>query len=270
MRSAMKIGLRCATVAAIVACASGCVIELRTGTGTGGNFEGGGWSTPPPVVPVRAGVAPPVNNNGGAQRPPPILVGVSPPAQQQPATQVDPHIVPHIGSFGGVTVVKLLPPGNTFGGNSDGRGALKGVLYYVPEGSTKLPDFATLTPQAVTYVDQLNIPLTNFNEGFPGAPNRYEWFGFQYTGTFTTAKAGVYDFHVYSDDGSNIYVDGQKVIDNDGVHLAGLYGKHGQVTLSEGTHSLRVDYYQAYRWTLQLQLFVTPPGGREELWAPTI
>jgi hypothetical protein len=268
MRSAMKMGLRCATVAAIVVCASGCVIELRTGTSTGGGSFGG-FTTQPSVEPVRAGVAP--ANHGGSNQPPPMLVGVSPPTQQEPATQADPHIV-HIGSFNGsgVTVVKLLPPGNTFGGNADGRGALKGVLYYVPEGSQKLPDFATLTPQGVTYVDQLNIPLTNFNEGFPGSPNRYEWFGFQYTGTFQTARAGVYDFHIFSDDGANVYVDGQKVIDNDGVHLAGISGKHGQVTLNEGSHALRVDYYQAYRWTLQLQLFVTPPGGREELWAPSI
>ena len=262
MRSAMVRWVALAAVASMATVTSGCVLELRTGTG-GGNV--GSYTPPPPVTargaPRGVAVGAPQPQSPQVQ---PVLAGVSlPPARQ------DPHVV-HWGGLGGYQTVKMLPPTGVFGGNEDGQGALRGVLYFVPEGSMKLPDFSTLQPQGVTYTDQLNVPLQNFNGGFPGNPNRYEWFGFRYDGKFRASKTGNYDFHIFSDDGSIVYIDGRKVIDNDGVHLGGNVGVHGQVALSEGDHAIRVDYYQAYRWTLQLQLLVTPPGGRERLWAPVI
>ncbi|MDO5035342.1 MAG: metallophosphoesterase [Porphyromonas sp.] len=55
---------------------------------------------------------------------------------------------------------------------------------------------------------------------------------------------GLYRFYTYSDDGSVLYIDGQKVVDNDGGHSARL--REGEVALEAGLHRLRIDYYEDY------------------------
>ena len=42
-------------------------------------------------------------------------------------------------------------------------------------------------------------------------------FAVRYTGEFDVARAGSHTFHLTSDDGSRLYIDGQLVIDNDGM-----------------------------------------------------
>jgi hypothetical protein len=154
-------------------------------------------------------------------------------------------------------------------GTPDERGALKGLVYFLPEGTQRLPDFGTMTPQAALYTNSLNIPLSDFNEGFPGVANRVEWFGIKYEGQFNVSKAGNWVFKVVSDDGSRVYVDGRLVIDNDGLHTP--RASSTTVALAAGAHTLRVDYFQALRWDVQLQLWVTGPGETQErLWSPSL
>ena len=66
-------------------------------------------------------------------------------------------------------------------------------------------------------------------------------FGLMYTTYIQIDKAGEYHFYLLSDDGSKMYIDGSKVVDNDGGH--GLIEKEGTVKLTEGRHPLTIEFY---------------------------
>ncbi len=70
-------------------------------------------------------------------------------------------------------------------------------------------------------------------------PNNYAIW---YEGTFTTSIDATYQFATVSDDGSVLYVDGEKVVDNDGKH--GMEEKIGEIFLEKGPHQLSLGYYQ--------------------------
>jgi undecaprenyl-diphosphatase len=56
-------------------------------------------------------------------------------------------------------------------------------------------------------------------------------------------KSSTYRFSVNSDDGSWVYLDGTLLIDNGGIHPAKQADK--EISLSRGTHSLRIKYFDA-------------------------
>ena len=57
------------------------------------------------------------------------------------------------------------------------------------------------------------------------------------------ATAGEHTFRLTSDDGSVLRIDGNVVVDHDGLH--GDTSKDGAVTLTAGDHDLRIDYIEA-------------------------
>lgn len=153
-----------------------------------------------------------------------------------------------------------------FGNATSDSTSLKGDIYYLQEGTSSLPDFSTLTPVGSIYTKVLDIPTRSFTTGFPGVTNRFEWFAIRYTGTFNADRDGDYAFRLVSDDGSRLFIDGKKVIDNDGTHAT--QSVSGNVHLARGQHSIEVDYFQGPREEIALQLFWTPPGGSEGIANP--
>jgi len=136
---------------------------------------------------------------------------------------------------------------------------LRGEIYYVEPGSTALPDFAKLKPVGAIYTNGLNIPQRSFDEGFPGVTDRFEWFAIDYTGRFHITNAGRYQFQLMSDDGAILYIDGTKVVDNDGLHP--VRRKEGSMKLSTGTHTIRLSYFQGPRDWAALILKIHGPKG---------
>lgn len=53
---------------------------------------------------------------------------------------------------------------------------------------------------------------------------------------------GLYIFYLNSDDGANLYIDNNKIIDNDGSHI--MREAYGYVSLRGGIHQIKVNYYQ--------------------------
>ena len=49
-------------------------------------------------------------------------------------------------------------------------------------------------------------------------------FGYEFKTYIQIPKTGVYNFYLYSDDGSLLYIDGRVVIDNNGSHTAARKG----------------------------------------------
>src|SRR3954451_7740221 len=56
----------------------------------------------------------------------------------------------------------------------------------------------------------------------------------------TAPTAGQYTFRLRSDDGSELFIDDQLVIDHDGLH--GATDKDGELQLTAGLHTLRINF----------------------------
>ncbi len=227
------------------AMAAGCQVSVN-----------GGGSTQPNNPP------PPVYNN-----PPP---NGAPAAAPLPGYHSGPAAAPLPGSgasYGRYPLpdgssVPIISGGNSFG-NNNASGALRGYVYAIPAGTQRLPDLSSMRPIGVVYTRTFDVGDRNFNEGFPGIDNgRNSWFAIRYEGTFNVAVAGSYSFRLRTDDGSNLYIDDVKQIDNDGQHAPG--GSARMVYLSGGSHRIRLDYFQATGNT-SLQLYIAPPGGGERI-----
>ena len=63
------------------------------------------------------------------------------------------------------------------------------------------------------------------------------------TGQLLIEEAGKYSFELLSDDGSQLWLNGKRVIDNDGLHP--MTGVIGVVELATGAHDLKIRYFQA-------------------------
>ena len=125
-----------------------------------------------------------------------------------------------------------------------------------------------MTPVGTIYTEKLDIPSRGFEEGFPGITDRFEWFGISYIGGLVIPSDGNYKFKLTSDDGSKLYIDGELVIVNDGVHSPHTVTK--EVYLSKGDHWIGVDYFQGPRVMIALQLFVETPDGEETAVKPQL
>jgi outer membrane protein OmpA-like peptidoglycan-associated protein len=155
-----------------------------------------------------------------------------------------------------------------FGSKDPGLFNMKGTIYFLPDDTTAMPqDLSKLKPQGVIYADRLDVPPRDFQEGFPGVTDRFEWFGILYTGTFYIEKPGEYGWRVLSDDGALVWIDGEEVLNNDGIHPA--KEMDGTTKLTRGSHAIKVWYHQGPATEVALQLFITPPGGEEKIFAMT-
>ncbi|MCX7398516.1 MAG: PA14 domain-containing protein [Planctomycetales bacterium] len=66
-------------------------------------------------------------------------------------------------------------------------------------------------------------------------------FALMFTGHIVIDKPGKYTFFIASDDGSRFYIDGEQLIDNDGLH--GMVEKSGTVQLTAGLHPIVATYF---------------------------
>lgn len=71
-----------------------------------------------------------------------------------------------------------------------------------------------------------------------------DFFAYKFSSYIKIPSDGIYRFYTYSDDGSAVYIDGVKVVDNDGGHSARR--REGQIALRAGFHKIEVDYFEDY------------------------
>ncbi|QDU76752.1 Cytochrome c-552 precursor [Bremerella volcania] len=81
--------------------------------------------------------------------------------------------------------------------------------------------------------------MANFDKYVP--KGRKDAFATKQTASIVAPVAGDYKFYIASDDGSRVYVNGNLLIDNDGLH--GMVEKGGNVNLTAGTHEIVVTYF---------------------------
>jgi predicted phosphodiesterase len=96
----------------------------------------------------------------------------------------------------------------------------------------KLPDFSDLQPLKTGSIEKVDISIRE----------REEEIVMVFEGFIEIEEAGRYTFYTESDDGSNLYIHGQTIVDNDGDH--GMRERSGEVILKQGLHPFRVEYFQ--------------------------
>lgn len=122
-----------------------------------------------------------------------------------------------------------VPEGSCGGGVAEGQGLTR--AHYNGTWS-RLPDFDSLTPDRTDVAEQVTLG------GYAGD----ERFGLLFTGFLYIETAGAHDFELASDDGSRLYLDGDLVVDHDGLH--GFTAKQGRASLDAGWHPIRVEFFE--------------------------
>ena len=103
-------------------------------------------------------------------------------------------------------------------------------------------DFPSISPgTAPTYrgVDEA-IDLDRDQKVFPGTDLAKEFY-VRWRGEIRIPAGGKYTFYLKSDDGSRLFIDGQKVIEHGGLHP--WLENSGSVAISAGTHNIEVEYF---------------------------
>ena len=72
---------------------------------------------------------------------------------------------------------------------------------------------------------------------------RAEQCAIAFEGFVNVPEDGLFTFATLSDDGSRLYVDGERVVENDGLH--GMDRREGKVALRAGFHALRVEWFNS-------------------------
>jgi uncharacterized delta-60 repeat protein len=130
-----------------------------------------------------------------------------------------------------------------------------GLNYSYYEGIfTALPDFSTLTP-----IKTGNTPNVDISVRTPG---RDDYFAFKWDGFINIPTNGLYTFETVSDDGSRLYIDGNLVCDNDGLHAP--VSASGNVALSAGSHALKITYFESTGGEF-IQVYWAGPGIPRQL-----
>lgn len=111
----------------------------------------------------------------------------------------------------------------------------KGVAYTYYEGTCKhssdIPGMKRVSQGVMPAISIAHAPAQDH-------------FAYEFEALIKIDRRGVYRFYTYSDDGSLLYIDNQKVVDNDGGHSARR--AEGVVALEAGWHKLRVVYFENY------------------------
>lgn len=119
--------------------------------------------------------------------------------------------------------------------------------YYVDHWD-RLPNFLKLTPERTGIIEHFSLDVIE---------NNRDHFALLLFTSISITEAGEYIFYVGSNDGSQLAVDNQLIIDNNGEH--GYEEKSGKIKLDKGRHSLELKYFQAGGGQ-ELKVFWKGPG----------
>lgn len=100
----------------------------------------------------------------------------------------------------------------------------------------KLPDFDNLKHEDEGKLESGLFDISPATREFS--------FGFVFTGTLKAPADGEYTFWLNSDDGSRLTIDGNVVIEYDGIHGEEAGPKVQKVQLKQGRLPIRIDYFQ--------------------------
>ncbi|WP_295883892.1 DUF1800 family protein [uncultured Thiohalocapsa sp.] len=138
------------------------------------------------------------------------------------------------GAGAAVAVVADLPPAAD--GDPSAAGTVGGGVFFTWYSGRfhSLPDFAALTPSGYGVAPGFGIdPVPQSDD-----------FAVRYTGFLTIPAPGEYRFYTRSDDGSDLLLDGERIVNNDGRH--GMRTRWSEpVRLDAGDYPIEVGFFEA-------------------------
>ncbi|HLG40762.1 MAG TPA: alpha-L-fucosidase [Chitinophagaceae bacterium] len=128
-------------------------------------------------------------------------------------------------------------------------GKKKGInyRYYQPETNVDISSIND-KPDETGVTDMISIT----------GKKRKDKFAFDFSGYLKIEKDGIYSFFLESDDGSQLFIDNEEIINNGGYH--GTVEKAGKAALKKGYHKIRVMYFDA-GGVNSLKVSIHPEGG---------
>jgi alpha-L-fucosidase len=128
----------------------------------------------------------------------------------------------------------------------------KGIIYkyYQPAGSVDISSINE-RPDETGTTDIISI----------AGKKRTDKFAFEFSGYIKIEKDGIYTFYIESDDGSQLFINNEEVINNGGYH--GTVEKSGRAALKKGYHKIKVLYFDAGGGNA-LKVSVQPQGGNKD------
>jgi hypothetical protein len=112
--------------------------------------------------------------------------------------------------------------------------------YYDIGAVTELPDFVMLEPYATELTSSVDF---SFSTGDFAGSHLDRGVGAVFEGFFQAPANASYTFWTESSDGSALWIDGQPVVDNDGLHAMQEVG--GTIALRAGLHSFHLEFFSA-------------------------
>lgn len=111
----------------------------------------------------------------------------------------------------------------------------QGIAYNYYEGEvTSVQQIEKLKMKSTGIVSDISLSMASATD----------YFAVEYNGYLKIPVDDVYQFYLTSDDGAVLFIDGQKVVDNDGSHSAQT--KFGSVALAMGYHRIKIQYIESY------------------------
>ncbi|MGC6486036.1 MAG: PA14 domain-containing protein, partial [Planctomycetota bacterium] len=123
--------------------------------------------------------------------------------------------------------------------------------FETPKGFGEWPDISSWTPAASGVVDTIGKEVATRGSNYL----------LEFTATLEVPTTGEWTFAIRSDDGGWIWVDGEQVAANPGMHPATR--KQGSLQLTAGAHQLRVGFTQGGGGDV-LEVFWSGPGVSEQ------
>lgn len=115
-----------------------------------------------------------------------------------------------------------------------GEDLRNGLNYSYYEGDfRRISDFAGVFPFREGTTGSLNLEVAGREDGF----------AITFGGYLQVEQEGLYTFFLRSDDGSDLYIGNEKVVDNDGLH--GAVERSGVIVLKAGFYPLLVNFFEA-------------------------
>jgi glucose/arabinose dehydrogenase len=118
---------------------------------------------------------------------------------------------------------------------------LKAEFFDFTSSLSVLPNLTTLAPNVVRTDATVNYASTS--SAWAGLDSRFaNTFATRHTGYLNVPAAGSYTLFVNSDDGSRVWLDGELIIDNNGLHS--MRERSATRTLTAGNHTLRTEFFE--------------------------
>ena len=131
--------------------------------------------------------------------------------------------------------------------DQDGGKGMQGIYgeYFDNDGvsfsAASMPSLIDRHPDRVQIEPQLNRGASN--NAYPGLDDRFkQHWGARFSGLIDVPHAGNWTFFINSDDGSEVWVNGQSLATNYGMH--GMQERSGSVNLTAGLHDFRIEFFQ--------------------------